>query len=61
MPSGHLAARRSEHVDDELRIYFYNAITSQSSWSHPLDSTFREVHPRGVVSVRGILAGKWTA
>jgi len=33
----------SEHVDDELRIYFYNAITSQSSWSHPLDSTFREV------------------
>lgn len=33
----------SEHVDDELRIYFYNALTAQSSWSHPLDSTFREV------------------
>jgi hypothetical protein len=33
----------SEHVDEELRIYFYNSVTVQSSWSHPLDDVFREI------------------
>lgn len=33
----------TEHSDDEGRIYFHNQVTNESSWAHPMDSTFREV------------------
>lgn len=31
----------SEHADDSGRIYFYNAVTDESSWELPLLSTYR--------------------
>jgi len=33
----------SEHTDGEGRIYFFNQVSQQSSWSHPMDSVFREL------------------
>ena len=33
---------RTEHVDDEGRVYFFNQITNKSSWSHPLDKKFKD-------------------
>mmetsp|Transcript_111647 Transcript_111647/g.249161 ORF Transcript_111647/g.249161 Transcript_111647/m.249161 type:complete len:337 (-) Transcript_111647:200-1210(-) len=29
--------------EDTMRIYFYNAVTDESRWTHPQDSAFREV------------------
>jgi len=33
----------SEYYDEDGRVYFYNQVTQESSWSHPMDSVFREV------------------
>lgn len=34
----------SEQVEqDTSRVYFYNAVTAESRWCHPLDSAFREL------------------
>lgn len=32
-----------EHEDASGRIYFYNAVTQESSWTHPRDEVFREI------------------
>lgn len=31
-----------EYADDLGRVYFYNLVTQESNWSHPLDSAYRE-------------------
>lgn len=33
----------SEHTDGEGRIYFFNQVSQESSWSHPMDAVFREL------------------
>eukprot|EP00929_Paragymnodinium_shiwhaense_P034042 TRINITY_DN18565_c0_g1_i2.p1 TRINITY_DN18565_c0_g1~~TRINITY_DN18565_c0_g1_i2.p1 ORF type:complete len:706 (+),score=161.52 TRINITY_DN18565_c0_g1_i2:174-2291(+) len=33
----------SEHTDEEGRIYFCNQVTQESSWSHPMDTVFKEM------------------
>lgn len=33
----------SEHTDPEGRVYFYNQVSHESSWSHPMDAIFREL------------------
>ncbi|CAE8601371.1 unnamed protein product, partial [Polarella glacialis] len=33
----------SEHTDGEGRIYFYHEVSEESSWSHPMDTVFREL------------------
>mmetsp|Transcript_18645 Transcript_18645/g.43590 ORF Transcript_18645/g.43590 Transcript_18645/m.43590 type:complete len:378 (-) Transcript_18645:73-1206(-) len=38
-----LPASWSEHMDEESRVYFFNQVTQQSSWSHPMDEVFREL------------------
>lgn len=32
-----------EYMDDAGRVYFYSTSTGESSWIHPMDSTFRKV------------------
>ncbi|CAE7233087.1 CEP164 [Symbiodinium sp. CCMP2592] len=38
-----LPASWSEHLDQERRIYFFNQVTQQSSWNHPMDEVFRDL------------------
>mmetsp|Transcript_107952 Transcript_107952/g.300118 ORF Transcript_107952/g.300118 Transcript_107952/m.300118 type:complete len:350 (+) Transcript_107952:41-1090(+) len=33
----------SEHVDAEGRLYFFNQVSEESTWSHPMDSVYREL------------------
>mmetsp|Transcript_76877 Transcript_76877/g.148525 ORF Transcript_76877/g.148525 Transcript_76877/m.148525 type:complete len:347 (+) Transcript_76877:127-1167(+) len=33
----------TEHLNEDGRVYFYNQLTQVSSWSHPMDSVFREL------------------
>jgi len=33
----------TEHLDEEGRVYFFNQITQESSWLHPMDAVFKEV------------------
>lgn len=33
----------TEHLDEEGRVYFFNQITQESSWLHPMDGVFKEV------------------
>lgn len=33
----------TEHVDAEGRVYYFNQISSESGWSHPMDSVYREL------------------
>jgi len=33
----------TEYVDDEGRVYFFNLVTEQSTWEHPLDCIYREL------------------
>mmetsp|Transcript_44293 Transcript_44293/g.102313 ORF Transcript_44293/g.102313 Transcript_44293/m.102313 type:complete len:301 (+) Transcript_44293:3-905(+) len=33
----------TEYVDDEGRVYFFNLVTEQSTWEHPLDGIYREL------------------
>lgn len=33
----------TEHMDEEGRIYFFNQVTQESSWLHPMDTVFKEV------------------
>lgn len=33
----------TEHVDAEGRVYFFNQISEESTWSHPMDSVYREL------------------
>mmetsp|Transcript_135954 Transcript_135954/g.378912 ORF Transcript_135954/g.378912 Transcript_135954/m.378912 type:complete len:279 (+) Transcript_135954:136-972(+) len=33
----------TEHVDAEGRVYFFNQITEESTWSHPMDGVYREL------------------
>lgn len=33
----------SEHVDSEGRVYFFNEVSSESTWEHPMDSVYREL------------------
>mmetsp|Transcript_87621 Transcript_87621/g.194947 ORF Transcript_87621/g.194947 Transcript_87621/m.194947 type:complete len:372 (-) Transcript_87621:98-1213(-) len=33
----------TEHVDAEGRVYFFNAVTEESTWSHPMDNVYREL------------------
>mmetsp|Transcript_71034 Transcript_71034/g.205950 ORF Transcript_71034/g.205950 Transcript_71034/m.205950 type:complete len:379 (-) Transcript_71034:123-1259(-) len=33
----------SEHVDAEGRLYFFNQVTEESTWSHPMDAVYREL------------------
>lgn len=33
----------SEHTDETGRYYFFNRHTEESTWAHPMDSTFREI------------------
>mmetsp|Transcript_68940 Transcript_68940/g.165450 ORF Transcript_68940/g.165450 Transcript_68940/m.165450 type:complete len:304 (-) Transcript_68940:76-987(-) len=32
-----------EYVDDEGRVYFFNMVTEQSTWEHPMDTVYREL------------------
>lgn len=41
--SAELPPSWSEHSDDHGRVYFFNQVTQESSWSHPMDSVFREI------------------
>ncbi|CAJ1416714.1 unnamed protein product [Effrenium voratum] len=38
-----LPASWTEHVDDENRVYYYNYVTGESTWNHPMDSVYREL------------------
>eukprot|EP00747_Dinoflagellata_sp_TGD_P168220 gnl/TRDRNA2_/TRDRNA2_194095_c0_seq1.p1 gnl/TRDRNA2_/TRDRNA2_194095_c0~~gnl/TRDRNA2_/TRDRNA2_194095_c0_seq1.p1 ORF type:complete len:388 (+),score=88.93 gnl/TRDRNA2_/TRDRNA2_194095_c0_seq1:112-1275(+) len=33
----------AEFQDSEGRVYFFNQVTEESSWAHPMDATFREI------------------
>uniref|UniRef100_A0A7S4V5F1 WW domain-containing protein n=1 Tax=Alexandrium monilatum TaxID=311494 RepID=A0A7S4V5F1_9DINO len=33
----------TEHVDAEGRVYFFNQISEESTWSHPMDGVYREL------------------
>lgn len=33
----------SEFTDDEGRVYFFHAASSQSTWEHPMDAVYREL------------------
>mmetsp|Transcript_36752 Transcript_36752/g.105923 ORF Transcript_36752/g.105923 Transcript_36752/m.105923 type:complete len:273 (-) Transcript_36752:22-840(-) len=33
----------TEHVDVEGRVYFFNQISEESTWSHPMDGVYREL------------------
>lgn len=33
----------SEHMDEEGRVYFFNQITQESTWAHPMDGVYREL------------------
>lgn len=33
----------TEHVDGEGRVYFFNQVTQESSWAHPMDGVYREL------------------
>lgn len=33
----------TEHEDSEGRLYFYNQITEESTWAHPMDGVYREL------------------
>lgn len=33
----------TEHVDVEGRVYFFNQITEESTWSHPMDDVYRDL------------------
>lgn len=41
--SSPLPAAWSEHEDASGRIYFFNSVTQESSWTHPRDEVFREI------------------
>lgn len=33
----------TEHVDAEGRVYFFNKVSEESTWSHPMDCVYREL------------------
>lgn len=33
----------AEYTNEEGRVYYFNEVTGQSSWEHPLDQVYREV------------------
>jgi len=33
----------TEHLDEEGRVYFFNQVTMESSWTHPMDVAYKEV------------------
>lgn len=33
----------TEHVDAEGRLYFFNQVSEESTWSHPMDAVYREL------------------
>lgn len=33
----------TEHVDAEGRVYFFNQVSEESTWSHPMDVVYREL------------------
>jgi len=33
----------TEYYDEDGRVYFYNQVTKESSWSHPMDKVFKEL------------------
>lgn len=33
----------TEHVDAEGRLYFFNQVSEESTWSHPMDTVYREL------------------
>lgn len=33
----------TEHVDGEGRVYFFNQVTEESTWGHPMDGVYREL------------------
>lgn len=33
----------TEHMDEEGRVYFFNQVSQESSWIHPMDNVFKEV------------------
>lgn len=38
-----LPASWTEHLDEEGRVYFFNQVTMESSWTHPMDVAYKEV------------------
>jgi len=38
-----LPASWTEHLDEEGRVYFFNQVTQESSWMHPMDVVYKEV------------------
>mmetsp|Transcript_56815 Transcript_56815/g.122852 ORF Transcript_56815/g.122852 Transcript_56815/m.122852 type:complete len:343 (+) Transcript_56815:74-1102(+) len=47
----------TEHEDEEGRIYFFNEVTQESSWLHPMDLLYKEV----VELVKAVKAERPTA
>lgn len=42
----------TEHFDSSDRVFYYNASTRVSSWTHPLEHVYRETY-KTIVNLRG--------